>query len=132
MRLLRYSMASICFESGRCVHGFGTTKEGAASRSVCDDGRLPTSDGHVFYTKLNNLLSEAGFDAWIESICEPYYKGQRSPPAFPRESTSECCSSATLRGFNRNVASPGGVPTAFRFVSFLASHSLKAHPIIRR
>ncbi len=46
--------------------------------------RLPTSDGHVFYTKLNSLLSEAGFDAWIESICEPYYKdkGRRHSPGI--------------------------------------------------
>src|SRR5262245_56884422 len=26
--------------------------------------RLPSSPGHVFYQKLNGLLSEAGFDEW--------------------------------------------------------------------
>lgn len=35
---------------------------------------LPSSDGHVFYTKLNSLLAEACFDTWIEAICLPHYK----------------------------------------------------------
>lgn len=28
---------------------------------------------HVFYEKLNSLLAEAGFDPWIEELCEPFY-----------------------------------------------------------
>ncbi len=28
---------------------------------------------HVFYEKLNALLAEAGFDPWIEELCEPFY-----------------------------------------------------------
>jgi transposase len=28
---------------------------------------------HVFYEKLNSLLAEAGFDTWIEEVCEPFY-----------------------------------------------------------
>jgi transposase len=40
--------------------------------------QLPVSPGHVFYEKLNGLLAEAGFDEWVESLCEPYYaKGGR-------------------------------------------------------
>lgn len=31
---------------------------------------LPKSVGHVFYEKLNELLIEAGFDRWIERLCE--------------------------------------------------------------
>jgi len=44
---------------------------------------LPVSPGHVFYEKLNGLLAEAGFDEWVETLCEPYYaKGGRNsiPP----------------------------------------------------
>lgn len=37
-------------------------------------GDLPKSPGHPFYRKLNGLLAEAGFDAWIERQCEPFYK----------------------------------------------------------
>jgi hypothetical protein len=28
---------------------------------------------HVFYDKLNGLLDEAGFDAFVEELCEPFY-----------------------------------------------------------
>jgi transposase len=34
---------------------------------------LPTSPGHVFYEKLNELLAEGGFDEWIEELCSPFY-----------------------------------------------------------
>jgi hypothetical protein len=34
---------------------------------------LPLAPGHVFFEKLNSLLAEAGFDDWIEGLCEPYY-----------------------------------------------------------
>ena len=34
---------------------------------------LPRSPGHPFYRKLNELLAEAGFDAWIEALVAPYY-----------------------------------------------------------
>ena len=35
--------------------------------------QLPRSDGHAFYSKLNRLLDGAGFDRFVESLCEPYY-----------------------------------------------------------
>ncbi len=38
--------------------------------------QLARSPGHPFYEKLNKLLAEAGFDAWLESRCEPYYKNE--------------------------------------------------------
>ncbi len=34
---------------------------------------LPSSPGHVFYDKLNQLLAEASFDRHVESLCQPYY-----------------------------------------------------------
>lgn len=43
---------------------------------------LPRSPGHVFYEKLNGLLAEAGFDAWIEDLCEPYY-AKTGRPGIP-------------------------------------------------
>lgn len=35
--------------------------------------RLPKAAGHPFYQRLNGLLAEAGFDAWIEGRCRQYY-----------------------------------------------------------
>lgn len=45
-------------------------------------GHLPMAPGHVFYEKLNGLLAEAGFDEWVEAVCEPYYakRGRNSIP----------------------------------------------------
>ena len=44
---------------------------------------LPSSDGHVFYSKLNGLLAEAGFDTWIESVCQPHYRDKGRPGIPP-------------------------------------------------
>ncbi len=43
----------------------------------------PRSDGHIFHTKLNRLLEQAGFDAWIEKLCAPYYSQVRGRPGIP-------------------------------------------------
>ena len=44
---------------------------------------LPKSRGHVFYVKLNQLLAEAGFDAWVENLCEPFYAQGQGRPGVP-------------------------------------------------
>lgn len=48
-------------------------------------GNLPKSAGHPFYKKLNQLLTEAKFDRWIERRCEPYYAQaeKRGQPSIP-------------------------------------------------
>jgi transposase len=45
--------------------------------------QLPRSPGHVFYQKLNRLLLEAGFDPWVEQLCESYYADERGRPGIP-------------------------------------------------
>lgn len=44
---------------------------------------LPKSPGHLFNRKLNQLLAEAGFDAWLEALCRPYYAQQKGRPSIP-------------------------------------------------
>ena len=34
---------------------------------------MPRSPSHVFYDKLQALLTEGGFDAFVERTCKPYY-----------------------------------------------------------
>jgi transposase len=34
---------------------------------------MPRSPGHAFYDRLQSLLSEAGFDTFVEDTCKPYY-----------------------------------------------------------
>jgi transposase len=45
--------------------------------------KLPRSPGHVFYRKLNTMLAEAGFDRWVEKLCEPHYAQGRGRPSVP-------------------------------------------------
>src|SRR3954454_18464266 len=40
--------------------------------------RLPKAAGHPFYEKLNQLLAEADFDAWIEDRCREHYAADGS------------------------------------------------------
>ena len=44
---------------------------------------LPRSEGHVFYQKLNKLLREAGFDEYVETLCEPHYHDTMGRPGIP-------------------------------------------------
>jgi transposase len=44
---------------------------------------LPRSPGHPFFVKLNSLLAEAGFDAWVENLCAPYYAASVGRPSIP-------------------------------------------------
>jgi transposase len=44
---------------------------------------VPQSTGHPFYEKLNQLLGEAEFDEYVESLCEPFYAAHRGRPGIP-------------------------------------------------
>jgi hypothetical protein len=41
---------------------------------------MPRSPGHVFYDRLQNVLSEAGFDAFVEETCKPFYAPRMGAP----------------------------------------------------
>lgn len=44
--------------------------------------KLATAPRHVFYERLNRLLTEAGFDKWLETRCRRYYS-QDGRPSIP-------------------------------------------------
>jgi transposase len=44
---------------------------------------LPSSPGHPFYRKLNELLREAEFDGFVEALCAPYYADGIGRPGIP-------------------------------------------------
>lgn len=44
---------------------------------------LPRSPGHAFYDRLQDLLREAGFDAFVEQVCKPYYAPRMGAPSLP-------------------------------------------------
>ena len=44
---------------------------------------LPTPPGHPFYRKLNQLLAEHGFDAFVEGLCQKFYAEVMGRPSIP-------------------------------------------------
>ena len=44
---------------------------------------LPRSPGHAFYDRLQTLLLESGFDAFVEDACKPYYAPKMGAPSLP-------------------------------------------------
>jgi transposase len=44
---------------------------------------LPKSPGHAFYDRLQAVLIEAGFDALVEKLCQPYYAPALGAPSLP-------------------------------------------------
>ena len=81
--------------------------------------RVARTPRHVFYEKLNGLLAEAEFDAWVERALPAVLRRGGPASRSRRASTSACCWSATSRGSTASAASPGGVPTACRCERFL-------------
>ena len=43
---------------------------------------LPETPGHPFYTQLDRLLSEQGFDSYVEELCAPYYAQSLGRPSI--------------------------------------------------
>ena len=44
---------------------------------------MPRSPGHVFYDRLQKVLIEAGFDAFAEATCKPFYAAKMGAPSIP-------------------------------------------------
>ena len=51
---------------------------------------LPRSPGHAFYGRLQGLLLEAGFDAFVEEACKPFYAPRMGAPSMRSISTRAC------------------------------------------
>ena len=43
---------------------------------------LPTSAGHSFFERLNQVLEEAGFDAFVEGLCAVFYASRLGRPSL--------------------------------------------------
>ena len=73
--------------------------------------QLPRSEGQVFYGKLNQLLRAAGFDEFVERLCEPYYHETMGRPGIPPGVYFRMLLVGYFEGLGSSGASPGGVPT---------------------
>jgi len=44
---------------------------------------LPRSAAHPFYTRLNQILDKADFDAYVETLCQRFYADDVGRPGLP-------------------------------------------------
>ncbi len=51
---------------------------------------VPRSPGHVFFDRLQSVLVEADFDAFVEATCKPYYAARMGGLRCRRGATSLC------------------------------------------
>jgi hypothetical protein len=71
-------------DSGGVSDGGGGTRMAMGKRQQRQESlfvtadKLPRSDGHPFYQKLNALLAEAEFDRWIEARCREFYSQEET------------------------------------------------------
>jgi hypothetical protein len=57
---------------------------------------MPRSPGHAFYDRLQGVLIEAGFDAFAEATCKPYYASKMGRPRSRPAGTSGCTWSSDI------------------------------------
>ena len=63
--------------------GMGRRREERQQELWIATGSLPETPQHVFYEKLNKLLAEAGFDAFVEELCAAYYVANTGRESIP-------------------------------------------------
>src|ERR1700693_3956385 len=57
--------------------------EGVQGDLMATWAEMPRSPGHAFYDRLQELLLGAGFDAFVEGVCRPYYAPRMGAPSLP-------------------------------------------------
>src|SRR5580693_7340555 len=75
---------------------------------------MPRSPGHAFYDKLQTLLTEGGFDGFVQTTCKPYYAPRWERRHCRRAAISACTWSGILKGSTAKGASCGAAPTRIR------------------
>src|SRR5215471_21841049 len=82
---------------------------------------MPRSPGHVFYDRLQKVLISGGFDAFVETACQPYYAPKLGAPSLPPGRYFRM----HMVGYFEGIASERGI--AWRFV-FVARFSATGEP----
>src|SRR5260370_24081864 len=61
----------------------GTRKKRDRRKPLWSGGELPVARGHPFYSRLNEVLDEAGFDRFCEDSCGGFYHAKLGRPSLP-------------------------------------------------
>jgi transposase len=63
--------------------GMGTRRQKERQEALwVASNAIVQTPGHAFYDRLNQLLSEHGFDRKVEHLCRRYYKGPKGRPSI--------------------------------------------------
>lgn len=104
-------------------HGDGTQAASTTSLFI-PYSQLPQSTGEHFFLALDRALTQAGFDAFVESVCKPSYAAPTGRPSLPPGGTSAACLSATSRAEGRRselgIAWRISDSLSLRYSSFMA------------
>src|SRR6266481_716136 len=60
----------------------GTRRKRERQEGLWYGGELPTAPGHPFYTRLNEVLDNAGFDTFCETNCSSFYHDKLGRPSL--------------------------------------------------
>ena len=72
---------------------------------------LPQSAGHPFYERLNRVLDDAGFDAFVEAQCANFYADGVGRPSLAPGRYFRLLLLGDSRAWTRNGPSRGAPPT---------------------
>jgi len=61
----------------------GTRKKRERQEALWYGGELPVTPGHPFYSRLNEVLDQAGFDHFCEEGCAGFYHAKLGRPSLP-------------------------------------------------
>ena len=53
-----------------------------ASPMWVETSNLPTSDGAPYFERLNRVLADSGFDAFVEELCASFYADRLGRPSL--------------------------------------------------
>src|SRR5271167_235580 len=106
------------------------------SEGVQDDlmatwAEMPRSPGHAFYDRLQELLQGAGFDAFVEGVCKPYYAPRMGAPSLPPGRYFRMHMIGYSRASTASAASPGAARTRSRCAISCSCRTSRRFPIIR-
>ena len=109
----------------------GRRKDVQGELLICP-AELPDGGGHLFYEKLNQLLSKHGFDREVEALCEKYYAdGSRGGrPSLPPGVYFRMCFIGYFEGIGsyRGIAWRCSDSLALRkFLGILLTHNTPDH-----
>ena len=77
----------------------GTRKQGERQEDLwIAKADRPRSAGHPFYERLNELLEEAGFDAFAEERCRKFYAAKMGRPSLAPGGLLSAAAGGVFRG----------------------------------